>query len=135
MEGEHTGVAVGGDRGSCHDSKEWNESRDPADDSAGEPGSLLRGSSGCGSVLEPLTLSRVDVEGVRSLRAGAVAARRDANAATLVLLTRNCPAPSSAPPLTWNSSASSFCVALVERCDDFSKPSSSGEGLRLGSVG
>lgn len=98
LEGENIGEAAGGDRGSCHDSNEWNESKDSADDSAGELGSIVVGSSVCASGVDPFPLSRVDVDDVRSLRAGAVAARRDANAASLVLRTRNCPEPSNAPP-------------------------------------
>lgn len=45
LEGENIGEAAGGDRGSCHDSKEWNESRDSVDDAAGELGSMTEGAS------------------------------------------------------------------------------------------
>lgn len=134
LEGESIGEAAGGDRGSCHDSREWNESRDSVDDAAGELGSTIEGSPTCGSRVSSLTLSRCDVDGVRSLKAGAVAARRDAKAASLVRLTRNCPEPSSAPPLACSSSVLSVCSVLVEVRGDCSKVSRFGEGLRPRSV-
>lgn len=81
-----------------------------------------------------MILLRVDVEDVRSLKAGAVAARRDANAASLVRLIRNCPEPSNAPPSASISSDVSFVVALVEVGGDLSKLSASGEGVRAGSA-
>lgn len=104
------------------------------DDAAGELGSIIEGSSTCRSRVNSLTLSRVDVDGVRSLKAGAVAARRDAKAASLVRLTRNCPEPSNAPPSAWSSSVLSIVSVRGEARGDCSKLSSSGEGLRPRSV-
>lgn len=126
FEGEKSGDAPGGDRGSCHDSKEWNESSDSADDSAGELGSTA--SSGSGVVI--LGLLMVEADGVRSLRAGAVAARRDANAASLVRLTRSCPDPSRAPPIASSSPVVS-CVDCLANCGERSKLSISGLCLEL----
>lgn len=104
------------------------------DDAAGELGSTIEGSSFSGSRVNSLTLSRVDVDGVRSLKAGAVAARRDAKAASLVRLTRNCPEPSSAPPSAWSSSVLSACSVLGVARGDCSKFPRSGEGLGPRSV-
>lgn len=75
----------GGARGECHDWVLWNES----DDSAGELGSGSFSGVSCGR-------SKAGVE-VRTLSEGAVAARLDAKAATLVRLKRICPAPSIEP--------------------------------------
>lgn len=105
FEGGHCGDDAGGERGSCHDSNEWKESKDSADDAAGELGSTA--SPGSGVVSFTLLLLIVEVDGVRSLRAGAVAARLDANAASRVRLTCSCPDPSNAPPTASISSGAS----------------------------
>lgn len=76
----------GGARGECHDWVLWNES----DDSAGELGSVISWGAGASWTF------KAGVE-VRSLSEGAVAARLDANAATLVRLNLICPAPSIEP--------------------------------------
>lgn len=100
-----------GDRGSCHDSKEWNESKDSADDAAGELGLTTCSDSDVVSFV----LLAGEADAVLSLRAGAVAARRDANAANLVRRTRNFPDPSNAPPTASSSPVVSGAGGFTDR--------------------
>lgn len=90
----------GGARGECHDWVLWNES----DDSAGELGSGTSSGVSCGRF-------KAGVE-VRTLSEGAVAARLDAKAATLVRLKRICPAPSIEPASSESESFESLRLAL-----------------------
>lgn len=109
--GEKVGESSGGgDMGECHDSILKNESTD----SAGEPGSAAASSFPGSGACWSWTLSSVDVDEVRNLNDGAVAARREANAATLVRRTRSCPDPCSSPSSASDSFAASLCESLLE---------------------